>query len=139
MLLLTIICPYGRASFTNIAIYLTIKDLMGLVWVLLNLQVKRGLTFTKRLVEEAGVLLLPSSIYRPECGPSPQNYFRYGYGRTQLEDGLAVMDDYLSHTPRLKELHAHWQLHKFQTMFVYLYRISTHLKSQRYGQDYWFP
>ena len=54
-------------------------------------------TFTKRLVEEAGVLLLPSSIYRSECGPSPQNYFRYGYGRTQLEEGLAVMDDYLSH------------------------------------------
>lgn len=54
-------------------------------------------TFTKRLVEEAGVLLLPSSIYRSECGPSPLNYFRYGYGRTQLEEGLAVMDDYLSH------------------------------------------
>ena len=54
--------------------------------------------FTKRLVEEAGVLLLPSSIYRSECGPSSRNYFRFGYGRTQLDEGLAVMDDYLSHS-----------------------------------------
>ena len=52
--------------------------------------------FTKNLVEEAGVLLLPSSIYQSQCGPSPRNYFRFGYGRTNLSDGLAVMDDYLS-------------------------------------------
>lgn len=51
--------------------------------------------FTERLVEEAGVLLLPSSIYRSELGPVPQDRFRIGFGRSNLAEGLAVFRDWL--------------------------------------------
>ncbi len=51
--------------------------------------------FTTRLVEEAGVLLLPSSIYRSELGPVPADRFRIGFGRTGMEAGLAAMRDWL--------------------------------------------
>lgn len=52
-------------------------------------------SFTERLVEETGVLLLPSSIYRSELGPVPQDYFRIGFGRSNLPEGLAVFRDWL--------------------------------------------
>lgn len=52
--------------------------------------------FAETLVEEAGVLLLPSAIYHSSLQQTPQDYFRFGYGRTGLEDGLSVMDAYLS-------------------------------------------
>lgn len=51
--------------------------------------------FTQRLVEETGVLLLPSSIYRSELGPVPQDHFRIGFGRSNLAEGLAVFRDWL--------------------------------------------
>ena len=51
--------------------------------------------FTDQLVEESGVLLLPSSIYRSDLGPVPQSYFRIGFGRNNLEEGLAVLRDWL--------------------------------------------
>jgi aspartate/methionine/tyrosine aminotransferase len=51
--------------------------------------------FTRRLVEEAGVLLLPSSIYRSELGAVPIERFRIGFGRAGMERGLAVMRDWL--------------------------------------------
>lgn len=51
--------------------------------------------FTERLVEETGVLLLPSSIYRSELGPVPQDHFRIGFGRSNLAEGLAVFRDWL--------------------------------------------
>jgi aspartate/methionine/tyrosine aminotransferase len=51
--------------------------------------------FTDRLVEESGVLLLPSSIFRSELGAVPQEYFRIGFGRTSMEDGLAAFRDWL--------------------------------------------
>ncbi|WP_421850154.1 aminotransferase class I/II-fold pyridoxal phosphate-dependent enzyme [Novosphingobium sp.] len=51
--------------------------------------------FTERLVEETGVLLLPSSIYRSELGPVPQDHFRIGFGRSNLPEGLAVFRDWL--------------------------------------------
>lgn len=51
--------------------------------------------FTERLVEEAGVLLLPSSIYRSELGPVAQDHFRIGFGRSNMADGLAVFRDWL--------------------------------------------
>jgi aspartate/methionine/tyrosine aminotransferase len=44
--------------------------------------------FARRLVEEAGVLVLPSGIYRSELGPTPTDRFRIGFGRTGLEQGL---------------------------------------------------
>lgn len=51
--------------------------------------------FTTRLVEEAGVLFLPSSIYRSELGPIPADRFRIGFGRHGMEDGLSAMRDWL--------------------------------------------
>ena len=51
--------------------------------------------FTDRLVEESGVLLLPSSIYRSELGPVPLDFFRIGFGRTEMAEGLAVFRDWL--------------------------------------------
>ncbi|NND90864.1 MAG: pyridoxal phosphate-dependent aminotransferase [Granulosicoccus sp.] len=51
--------------------------------------------FTRHLVEEAGVLLLPSSIYRSEVGPAITDRFRIGYGRRGLSDGLAAFTEYL--------------------------------------------
>jgi aspartate/methionine/tyrosine aminotransferase len=47
--------------------------------------------FTRRLVEEAGVLFLPSSLYRSELGPVPENCLRVGFGRAHMPVGLAVL------------------------------------------------
>ena len=51
--------------------------------------------FTRRLVEEAGVLLLPSSIYRSEVGSVPDNYFRLGLGRKFVPDAIEAMRNWL--------------------------------------------
>ena len=51
--------------------------------------------FTQRLVEESGVLLLPSSIYHSELGPVPQDRFRIGFGRLGMEQGLAAFREWL--------------------------------------------
>ncbi|MGC6517306.1 MAG: aminotransferase class I/II-fold pyridoxal phosphate-dependent enzyme [Candidatus Puniceispirillaceae bacterium] len=53
-------------------------------------------TFTERLVTQAGVLLLPSSIYSSSLTPTPSQHFRFGYGRNHLAEGLSVMDAFLS-------------------------------------------
>jgi aspartate/methionine/tyrosine aminotransferase len=52
-------------------------------------------TFTRRLVEESGVLLLPGSVYRSDLGPVPADRFRIGFGRLGLPEGLAAMRDWL--------------------------------------------
>ena len=46
--------------------------------------------------EEAGVLVLPSSIYSSDLGAAPQDRFRIGLGRRGLAEGLAAMNTYLS-------------------------------------------
>lgn len=51
--------------------------------------------FTRQLVEETGVLLLPSSVYRSELGPVPADRFRIGFGRAAMATGLSVMRDWL--------------------------------------------
>jgi len=51
--------------------------------------------FTTRLVEEAGVLLLPASIYRSELAPVPAEYFRIGFGRSALPEALAAFRNWL--------------------------------------------
>ena len=51
--------------------------------------------FTERLIEEAGVLLLPSSIYRSELGPIPAEHFRIGFGRSNMAEGLAAFRGWL--------------------------------------------
>lgn len=49
-------------------------------------------TFARRLVEESGVLVLPSSIYRSELGMVPRDRFRIGLGRSGLDKGLAALE-----------------------------------------------
>ena len=51
--------------------------------------------FCRRLVEEAGVLLLPSTIYRTDIGDTIDDRFRIGLGRRGLDEGLAAMTAHL--------------------------------------------
>jgi aspartate/methionine/tyrosine aminotransferase len=51
--------------------------------------------FTKRLIEEAGVLLLPSGLYRSEVGDVPPDYFRLGLGRANVPDALKAMQNFM--------------------------------------------
>jgi aspartate/methionine/tyrosine aminotransferase len=51
--------------------------------------------FTTRLVEEAGVLFLPSSIYRSELNDVPQNCMRVGFGRSLVPDGIVAMRNWM--------------------------------------------
>jgi len=56
-------------------------------------------TFTRKLIEESGVLLLPSSIYSSELGPTPQDHFRIGIGRVEVfRQGLKAMEQHLDET-----------------------------------------
>lgn len=54
--------------------------------------------FARRLVEEAGVLVLPSTIYSSDLGPTPTDRFRIGAGRRGLDAGLAAMSNHISAT-----------------------------------------
>jgi aspartate/methionine/tyrosine aminotransferase len=49
----------------------------------------------QRLLEEAGVLLLPASIYQSRLGAVPKDRFRLGYGRAGLDQGLHEMGNFL--------------------------------------------
>jgi aspartate/methionine/tyrosine aminotransferase len=51
--------------------------------------------FTRRLVEEAGVLLLPSSLYRSEIGDVPKDYFRLGLGRALVPEAFDAMNAWM--------------------------------------------
>lgn len=51
--------------------------------------------FAKDLVEQTGVLLLPASVYKSDLGPTPTDRFRVGYGRANMEEGLAAMRSHL--------------------------------------------
>ncbi len=51
--------------------------------------------FARNLVEKAGVLVLPSSIYSSELGPTPTDRFRIGLGRLGLEAALAAFDAHI--------------------------------------------
>jgi aspartate/methionine/tyrosine aminotransferase len=46
--------------------------------------------FCKDLVEEEGVLLLPASLYRSELMQAPTDRFRIGFGRANMDEGLAA-------------------------------------------------
>lgn len=48
--------------------------------------------FTQRLVEESGVLLLPSSIYTSRLTETPTDRFRIGFGRKGIGPGLAALE-----------------------------------------------
>ncbi len=51
--------------------------------------------FCNRLVEEAGVLLVPASFYRSELLDTPVDRFRIGCGRYNLEEGLRAIREFL--------------------------------------------
>ena len=51
--------------------------------------------FTRSLVEESGVLLLPSTIYASDLSDTPQDRFRLGFGRSGLDAGLAALDAHI--------------------------------------------
>lgn len=46
--------------------------------------------FCARLVDEAGVLLLPASLYRSDLLATPPDRFRVGYGRLGMDGALAA-------------------------------------------------
>ncbi len=52
-------------------------------------------SFCRRLVERAGVVLLPADIYASELGPVPEDRLRVGVGRRDPEPGLAALDAFL--------------------------------------------
>ncbi|MCX4750824.1 pyridoxal phosphate-dependent aminotransferase [Kitasatospora sp. NBC_01287] len=52
--------------------------------------------FCGRLVQEAGVLLLPASVYRSELTATPTDRFRIGVGRADPEPALAAFADWLT-------------------------------------------
>jgi len=51
--------------------------------------------FCRALVEQAGVVLLPASIYASALAPVPADRFRIGVGRRDPEPALAALDAYL--------------------------------------------
>lgn len=52
--------------------------------------------FARKLVEQSGVLVLPSAIYASDLGPVPDDRFRIGLGRLGLDEGLAAFDAHLT-------------------------------------------
>lgn len=51
--------------------------------------------FTRRVVEEAGVFFLPSSVYRSDLTPVPENCLRIGFGRQHVPEGLTALRNWL--------------------------------------------
>lgn len=58
--------------------------------------------FCNSLVEEYGVLLLPASIYRSELMPTPADRFRIGFGRENIDAGIAAFSEFLQKNPQFK-------------------------------------
>lgn len=56
-------------------------------------------TFAERLVQDAGVLTLPSGIYTSSLAPVPTDRIRIGLGRTSLEAILTALRRYLDERP----------------------------------------
>ena len=52
--------------------------------------------FCASLVEKSGVLFLPSTIYSSDLGPTPTDRLRLGFGRANLDEGLAALDAHIS-------------------------------------------
>jgi aspartate/methionine/tyrosine aminotransferase len=53
--------------------------------------------FARSLVEESGVLVLPSSIYHSDLGAVPSDRFRIGLGRRGLDEALEAFDTHLTY------------------------------------------
>ena len=59
-----------------------------------------GEQFTPSLVEKSGVLLLPGSINNSQLGETPSDRFWLDYGRSGLDEGLAVLDAHIMRNRR---------------------------------------
>jgi aspartate/methionine/tyrosine aminotransferase len=57
-------------------------------------------TFCRRLVEQAGVVLLPADIYASALGEVPEDRFRIGVGRRDPEPALAAFAEFLGERHR---------------------------------------
>jgi len=53
--------------------------------------------FCRELLEQAGVVLLPASLYASELGDVPADRFRIGVGRTDPEPALEAFGAFLAH------------------------------------------
>ena len=51
--------------------------------------------FCRSLVEQSGVLFLPSTIYSSDLSATPNDRFRLGFGRIGLDEGLATLDAHM--------------------------------------------
>lgn len=58
-------------------------------------------SFCEKLVEEAGVLLLPGSLYRSDLMDTPSDRFRIGFGRDNIDAGLSAFRDFLDQNATL--------------------------------------
>lgn len=56
--------------------------------------------FTTQMVEECGVLLLPSSVFRSDLTPVPNDCVRVGFGRSHVPRGVTVMREWLEQRSR---------------------------------------
>ena len=52
-------------------------------------------SFARSLVEDSGVLVLPSTIYSSDLGATPTDRFRIGFGRSGLDEGLAALEAHI--------------------------------------------
>jgi aspartate/methionine/tyrosine aminotransferase len=52
--------------------------------------------FCEQLVQQAGVILLPASVYRSQLAEVPPEHFRIGVGRHGMADALAAFDGFLA-------------------------------------------
>jgi aspartate/methionine/tyrosine aminotransferase len=55
--------------------------------------------FCEQLVRQAGVILLPASVYRSELGEVPAEHFRIGVGRRGMPEALEAFDAFLAAQP----------------------------------------
>jgi aspartate/methionine/tyrosine aminotransferase len=60
--------------------------------------------FCKDLVEQAGVLLLPASVYTSALNETPADRFRIGYGRTGITAGLDAMRSFIESRNALRNV-----------------------------------
>lgn len=51
--------------------------------------------FCQNLVEQAGVLLLPASVYRSDLTDTPADHFRIGYGRANTDQCLLKLREFI--------------------------------------------
>jgi aspartate/methionine/tyrosine aminotransferase len=58
--------------------------------------------FCRRLVEEAGVVLLPAGIFSSDLADVPGDRFRIGVGRRDPEAALAAFEDFLARSPAVR-------------------------------------